>query len=234
MQYIEQNLALFQNCIKPKIVTLPKSSPRRLVSAHCRSWSFSPSHVGHKPYGFTLLELMMVLGIAAILLTLAAPSLTQLVQTNTMSSTVNTFLADMRYARSESIRRGGGVVMCRSNNSEAAAAVCDSGSALGWESGWIVFHDLDNNGTRLLSEPVLRVHAPIATVNSISEAGAATIFKFTATGRLAPTSVTQLQFGSSPVYTAETQRTVCVNLGGHARVALDSDGRPTGSGSCRY
>lgn len=177
---------------------------------------------------------MMVLGIAAILLTLAAPSLTQLVQTNTMSSTVNTFLTDMRYARSESIRRGGGVVMCRSNNSEAAAAACDSGSASGWESGWIVFHDLDNSGTRLPSEPVLRVHAPIATVNSISEAGAATIFKFTATGRLGPMSVTQLQFGSSPVYNAETQRTVCVNLGGHARVALDSDGRPTGSGSCRY
>lgn len=177
---------------------------------------------------------MVVLTVAAILVALSAPSLTRLVQTITMSSTVNTFLADMRYARSESIRRGGGVVMCRSSNPEAAAAACDAGSATGWESGWIIFHDLDNKGARLFSEPMLRAHAPIAAVNSISEAGgAATVFKFTATGRLGPTSVTQLQFGSAPVYAADIQRTVCVNLGGHAHVALDSDRRPTGNGSCR-
>lgn len=200
---------------------------------HGRSCLLSPSCVDNKLRGFTLLELMVVLAVVAILVTLAAPSLTRLVQTNKMSSTVNIFLADMQYARSESIRRGGGVVMCRSNSPEAADAVCDSGSAPGWESGWIVFHDLDNSGTRLSSEPMLRAHSPIATVNSISESGAATVFRFTATGRLSPTSVTQLQFGSGPAYAADIQRTVCVNLGGHARVALDRDGRPTGSGSCR-
>ena len=70
----------------------------------------------NKSHGFTLLELMVVLAIVAILTMLAAPSFTRLIQSITMSSTVNTFLADMRYARSESIRRGGGVVMCRSDD----------------------------------------------------------------------------------------------------------------------
>lgn len=175
---------------------------------------------------------MVVLGIVAILATLAAPSLTRLVQTTQMSSTVNTFLADMRYARSESIRRGGGVVMCRSSNPEAASARCGTGSTVGWESGWIIFHDLSDNGKRASAEPLLRVQAPITSVNTISEAGAATTFKFTATGRLSLSSSTQLQFGSIPLYATDVQRIVCVNLGGRARIALDSEGRPTGNASC--
>lgn len=182
--------------------------------------------------GFTLFELMVVLAIVAILVTLAVPSLTRAVQANTMAITVNTFLADMRFARSESIRRGGGVTICRSSNPEAADAACYSGTSVGWETGWIVFHDLDNNGARAAAEPVLRVHAPIAAVNTILAVGDASIFGFTATGRLSRPSTTQLQFGSSPVYAADIQRTVCINPGGYARVAIDSDGRPTGRASC--
>ena len=186
----------------------------------------------NKSHGFTLLELMVVLAIAAILATLAAPSFKQLIQSNTMSGTVNTFLADMRYARSESIRRGGGVVMCRSDNPEAANASCGSGSTTGWESGWIIFHNLNNNSSRTSAEPLLRVQAPIASVNTIAESGAASIFKFTATGRLSLSSAAQITFGSPPVYATNAQRIMCVNLGGRARIALDGDGKPTGNASC--
>ena len=175
---------------------------------------------------------MVVLAIVAILVTLAVPSLTRAVQANTMASTVNNFLADMRFARSESIRRGGGVTICRSSNAEAADAACYSGASAGWETGWIVFHDLDNNGARASAEPVLRVHAPVAAINTIMAAGDASIFGFTATGRLSRPATTQLQFGSSPVYATDSQRTVCISPGGYARVAIDSDGRPTGGASC--
>ena len=187
----------------------------------------------NKSHGFTLLELMVVLAIVAILTMLAAPSFTRLIQSITMSSAVNTFLADMRYARSESIRRGGGVVMCRSDDPEAANANCGSGSTTGWESGWIIFHDLNNNGTRTTgasAEPLLRVQAPITSINTIAEPGAATVFKFKATGRLSFFGTT-LRFGSTPPYANDVQRIVCVNRGGYARIALDSEGKPTGNAS---
>ena len=55
----------------------------------------------------------------------------------------------MRYARSESIRRGGGVVMCRSDTPEAASPVGGTDASpggKGWASGWIIFHSLDPAG----------------------------------------------------------------------------------------
>ena len=53
-----------------------------------------------KSMGFTLLELMVVLSIIAILTMMAVPSFKQMIQSTTISSAVNTFLADMPYARS--------------------------------------------------------------------------------------------------------------------------------------
>ena len=191
----------------------------------------------NKSRGFTLVELMIVIAIVAILTTLAAPSFKQLIQSNTMSGAVNTFLGDMRFARSEAMRRGGGVVMCRSDNPEAPNAVCGTGSTVGWESGWIIFQDNNNNGARnfstnpLVDDTLLRVQGPITSIKSISEPGAATVFRFSATGRLALASATSIQFGSTPQYENTVQRVVCVNLGGRARIAGDGYASCTGSGA---
>ena len=179
-----------------------------------------------------MIELMVVIAIVAILTTLATPSFKQLIQSNTMSSAVNTFLADMRFARSESIRRGGAVAMCRSDNPDGAVPTCGTGSTTGWESGWIVFQNLNNGSTRSADEPLLRVQAPLTSINTIAEPGAATVFKFTATGRLSLASATHLQFGSNPPFATDAQRIVCVNVGGRARIALDSEGKATGNASC--
>lgn len=181
----------------------------------------------NKSHGFTLIELMVVIALVAILTSLAAPSFKRLIQSNTMSSHVNTFLADMRYARSEAIRRGGAVVMCRSNYPEAADPVCNNLSGLdgkGWVSGWIIFHDLNDDAARTTAEPLLRVQARITSINTIleSKASPTALFQFNATGRLRNlTSATTLQFGGNPMFTNEDQRTVCVSLGGRARVAGD-------------
>jgi type IV fimbrial biogenesis protein FimT len=181
----------------------------------------------NKSRGFSLLELLVVLAIVAILATLAVPSFKSMIQSSTMSSNVNTFLADMRFARSESIRLGGGVVMCRSNAPEATNPVCNNLSGPGgngWVSGWIIFHDLNNNGAKEASEPLLRVQAAIKSIDSITESKASptAMFQFTATGRLLNlNSATSLQFGGNPTFANEVQRKVCINLGGRARIAGD-------------
>ncbi len=176
--------------------------------------------------GFTLIELMVTIAIAAILITLAAPSFKGIIQSNAISSNVNMFMADLRYARSEAVRRGGTVVMCRSDAPEAANPTCGSGSGPGgngWVSGWIIFYDENGNGAKAAAEPLLRVQAPVSAVDSIVEGGtgSSTKFRFTGTGRLLNlNSATSLQFGGGE-FANDRQRVLCVSLGGRARIAGD-------------
>ena len=177
-----------------------------------------------KERGFTLIELMVVLAIAAILVTLAAPSFSRMIKSNSMASGVNTFMSDLRYARSEAVRLGGGVVMCRSDYPEAASPACGSGTGTdskGWISGWIIYQDLNTNGSVDANEPLLRVQARNKLIDSVLESGASssTKFRFTGTGRLADNGgATQLTFGGSD-FDSDLKRVVCVSLGGRARIA---------------
>jgi len=173
-------------------------------------------------FGFTLIELMVVMAIAAILLSLAAPSLSGLVRSSSMSNAVNTFMADARFARSSAVSLGGAVIMCRSDNPSAATPTCGTGPGTGgngWVSGWIIFQDLDGNGNHNATDPLLRVQGPLTSVNSIGNSS--TKLEFTGTGRLKSLSsgTMTLQFGSAPNFPNDAQRVVCVSLGGRVRIA---------------
>ncbi len=179
-----------------------------------------------KQTGITLIELLVTLGIVAVLTSVAAPSITSLIQKSAMGSAVNTFMADMRFTRTESMRLGGGVIMCRSDSPEANNPTCGTGTGPGgngWVSGWIIFHDLDGNGDRDTNEPLLRVQSAITNINTIREtsSSSSTKFKFSPSGRLSLGSSTGFQFGSATQFATSAQRVVCVNLGGRARIAGD-------------
>lgn len=86
--------------------------------------------------GFTVVELMLVTGVLAILLTLGLPSLRDTIDAITINSQAKTLVSSLNYARSEATKRGGLVSVCGSASGTDCAA--DS-----WSSGWIVF--VDNN-----------------------------------------------------------------------------------------
>ncbi|TFZ06077.1 pilus assembly protein [Ramlibacter henchirensis] len=168
-----------------------------------------------------MVELLVVLVLLAIIISLAAPSFARLSSAAAISSGVNQFMADMRFARSEGIRRGGGVVLCRSDDPESPATACAGGAPADWVTGWIVFHDLDGDGARDADEQVLRVQARPAGIDSIAADGTPTVFRFAATGRLlVPGSFSSLRFGSANL-PADIRRIVCVAPGGRARIAGD-------------
>ncbi|MCL2640901.1 MAG: prepilin-type N-terminal cleavage/methylation domain-containing protein, partial [Phycisphaerales bacterium] len=54
-------------------------------------------------FGFTLVELILVLVIATVAVSIAAPSLTNFVRSRDLTNTANRFVAATRYARTEAM-----------------------------------------------------------------------------------------------------------------------------------
>ncbi len=100
--------------------------------------------------GFTLIELMVTIAIAGILAGLAAPSFSDTIKNNRMTSHFNELLSFLSYARSEAVKRNSSVTVCKSI----------SGSSCGgeWHNGWIVFVDNDNDGRVDATDQVIRKH----------------------------------------------------------------------------
>src|SRR5262249_13104330 len=91
--------------------------------------------------GFTLIELMVTLAIAALLLGLAVPNFRQFLYNNRLTGDTNDLLAAMNFARTEAIKRQVPVVICASSNPTAALPTCSGSWANGASSAWIVWAD---------------------------------------------------------------------------------------------
>lgn len=92
--------------------------------------------------GFTLVELLVTLCILGVLLVTSVNFARQALDSMRLTAFANTFLAQLHMARSEAIKRNGPVAICMSV--DGAACSPDGG----WEQGWIMFHDADNDGAR--------------------------------------------------------------------------------------
>ncbi|MDH5190313.1 MAG: GspH/FimT family pseudopilin [Gammaproteobacteria bacterium] len=98
--------------------------------------------------GFTLIELMVSLAVMAIFLTMAIPAFTDVIKNNRLVSQTNSLVADINLARSEAVKRGVQVILCRSANSTAAvSSLACGGIAQTWTTGWFVFASGDSNTT---------------------------------------------------------------------------------------
>lgn len=92
--------------------------------------------------GFSIVELMVALTVAAILLVVAAPSFRDALRRNKVSAASNALLADIAYARSEAINRGNIVSICPS----ADQSTCTANSAA-YENGWLIYTYTPGKGT---------------------------------------------------------------------------------------
>jgi type IV fimbrial biogenesis protein FimT len=97
-----------------------------------------------KERGFTIPELMITLGIVAIVLSTAVPSISTTIKNSRLSTHLNSVVGDIHFARSEAVKRDVRVILCHSMNPNATEPSC-GGSTQVWTSGYIIFADDGNN-----------------------------------------------------------------------------------------
>jgi type IV fimbrial biogenesis protein FimT len=114
-----------------------------------------------KHSGFTLIELIVTVSIAAILLSMAIPSFIGTIASNRLTTNANEFVTALNLARSEAINRGISVTVRKVDNN----SFTNLGAGANWEDGWDVFTDNDSDGVfdNLDGDTLIRTYAALKT-----------------------------------------------------------------------
>lgn len=107
------------------------------------------------------MELLTTISVLAILSTLAAPSFSNLRLDSARTAAVNGFFHSLFLARSEAIKRGMVVSLCKSRDGQR----CVTGATAQWTDGYVVFVNTDRDEPAQIdpSEEVLQVEGPWST-----------------------------------------------------------------------
>ena len=103
----------------------------------------------YKQRGFSLLELLVTLGLAGTLASLALPSMARLMASSQLTGATNQLIGEITFARSEAAIRARQTVLCPSID----GAQCSTSGH--WTQGRLVFLDLNKNRTRDAGETIL-------------------------------------------------------------------------------
>lgn len=160
--------------------------------------------------GFTLIELMIAVGLTGLLLSMAVPAMNVFVSNARQTGAFNDFVATIHQARSTAVTTNTRVTICPSSNGTNCEAV-------GWNEGWIMFADPDSDRNVDVNETVISANGPVDGL-TIASGEFATFMMYRPNGRVMNASLN----GSSGAFT------LCDKRGAdHAKVMIiDLSGRP--------
>ncbi len=166
--------------------------------------TFPPLHLR----GFSLIELMVAVAILAILASIAAPAMQDMIVQSRLTSQTNELLSAVQFARGEAIKRNQSIRLC------SADSAGDTACGGNW-AHWVV---LNANNT------VLRQGSLPGTLRLSSTLSSDTL-------TFLPTGLNDVTVGTSdslvlcsPTGTGDTRRTITVRLAGGTSIEKSSSG----------
>lgn len=160
------------------------------------------SHLkGRTARGFTLIELMIAIALLGILLALAMPSFSDIIRRMRIESAASSLSVAFATARSEAVKRGRNISVCKSSNGTACASSGD------WSTGWVIY--------ATAGVPIKVFDAPDGGVSMAGDANMINVVTFTPTGATTLTAAGSIQVCK----TGQTAKVVSVAVSGRIRVA---------------
>jgi type IV fimbrial biogenesis protein FimT len=169
-----------------------------------------------KSSGFTLLELMVTVAIVGILAAIAIPSFREMLRQNRMTASANELSTALNQARSEAIKRGVQVTVCKSDIT-VASPTCGATSATTWQNGWLIFEDKSTTGSYDAGDTLLKVGQP-TNVNAVITPNSFTYFV-----SYLPSGMSAVS-GSFDICIDGLQRSVIIGTTGRVRISLPPAG----------
>lgn len=118
---------------------------------------FRPEKRSRPAAGLTLIELLVGLSIGVSVLALSAP-MANMLRENKAQSISYEFRTALNFTRSEAIKRGNPVTLCRTINGFRCEGDADVNGQKDWSKGWIIFSDRNGNGQfNSTQDEILRV-----------------------------------------------------------------------------
>lgn len=170
----------------------------------------------HQQGGLTLVEALTALAILSILAAIALPQFRELHERWQVTQAVRAMESSLMLARSEAIRRGGGIGMRKFGNEPGGCQ--NAGTNQEWGCGWFIYEDVNGNGSwnstkdRLLHE--VRLDGSV-NINR-SRSGNNLIFD-----RYGMASLNAIGFNFVPAQagvSSNSEQVLCMSSGGRIRV----------------
>ena len=181
-----------------------------------------------KPTGFTLIEALVTISIAAIVTTLAIPNLRDFMVSNKMANLSNEFTSAVLQTRALAVSKNACATLCASTDISASGGTgtCSNASTDDFQKGWLVF--VNKACTDTLTTPpagsitVLRRGEPDSSYSIKLGTGGKSMVMFDPRGYSNLPSAAEYKVDPPTSADAKYKRVVCV----------DAAGRPTVRQSC--
>jgi type IV fimbrial biogenesis protein FimT len=169
--------------------------------------------------GITAIELLMYLAVAGIVILIAVPATSMLIERHRLKSTSGHLVSGLYLAKSEAQNRASTVKVCPSEDGKSCRT---NGN---WSSGWVVYSDGNGDGVVQEIELLEAFEAPQGHVRILASGATRDTAAFTATGLVGNNDSSRGEFVICPAHSGPDPRLIEIDADGWVSMQSADSGK---------